>query len=83
MKWRCLACKEVVDYDKFKCGCITSPAPWEPIPETHSTTLKHIVNPILRILQFYTKRPYVLVSVLDGPYFVGYQIKKMEYDRAK
>lgn len=33
--WRCLRCKQVVDYEKFRCGCSISPAPWEPFGQQH------------------------------------------------
>lgn len=30
-EWRCIRCNQVVDYEKFRCGCSTGPSPWEPI----------------------------------------------------
>ena len=31
----------------------------------HSTRLKRIINPILRKIQFWTFRPYVIVSIFE------------------
>lgn len=31
-RWKCRRCGEVVDMEKFKCGCTESPSPWEPMP---------------------------------------------------
>lgn len=30
-KWKCRRCKSIVDMNKFKCNCIESPSPWEPV----------------------------------------------------
>lgn len=30
--WRCRRCGQDVDYEAFRCGCTTSPSPWEPKP---------------------------------------------------
>lgn len=49
----------------------------------HNTPIKRKLNPILRRIQFWTYRPYVLVSnieILDDiPHFKSYTIKRMEY----
>ena len=29
--WRCIRCNSVVDMEQFKCNCVTSPSPWEPV----------------------------------------------------
>jgi hypothetical protein len=29
--WLCRRCGQIVDYEKFKCGCTESPSPWEPM----------------------------------------------------
>ena len=29
--WRCRSCQQMVDLDAFRCGCATSPSPWEPV----------------------------------------------------
>lgn len=29
--WKCRRCNSVVDMDAFKCKCVESPSPWEPI----------------------------------------------------
>jgi hypothetical protein len=31
-RWRCRRCGQEVDMKAFRCGCTTSPSPWEPIP---------------------------------------------------
>jgi hypothetical protein len=33
MKWKCKRCKQIVNPETFKCGCIVSPSPWEPVTE--------------------------------------------------
>ena len=49
----------------------------------HRTPLKVVVNPILRKLQFFTNRPFVIVSKTsfkDGiPDFGGYVFKRVLY----
>jgi thymidylate synthase len=30
-QWKCKRCGEMVDMAAFKCGCVVSPSPWEPI----------------------------------------------------
>lgn len=46
----------------------------------HRTVLKVIVNPILRSLQFWTDRPYVIASVIKvvhgRPVFVKYHVMR-------
>lgn len=33
INWKCNRCGELVDYAKFRCGCTTSPSPWEVVQE--------------------------------------------------
>ena len=35
--WKCRRCGEIVDMEKFKCGCYTSPSPWEPFTPAEGT----------------------------------------------
>ena len=35
--WKCKRCGEIVDMVKFKCGCYTSPSPWEPFTPAEGT----------------------------------------------
>lgn len=49
----------------------------------HRTTLKCIINPVLRALQFWNRRPYVIASITefkdDGlPYFNHYAFQRVE-----
>ncbi len=46
---------------------------------THKTKLKCIINPILRLIQFYTDDPYVIVSIFENDKFTKYIVKKMKY----
>ena len=49
----------------------------------HRTWLKCIVNPILRFIQFWTDKPYVISSITefkDGlPYFQHYSLQRVKY----
>lgn len=49
----------------------------------HRTWLKCIVNPILRFIQFWTNKPYVISSITefkDGlPYFQHYTFERVRY----
>ena len=52
----------------------------------HKTLLKCILNPILRKLQFYTDRPYVIASIskycpVNGWCFLGYKFTRVKYFR--
>jgi hypothetical protein len=33
--WKCKRCNQIVDMEKFKCGCEKSPAPWEPYKQEY------------------------------------------------
>lgn len=48
----------------------------------HRTRLKLIVNPILRKLQFFTKKPWVIASIVDMkdgvPKFIKYSLYRTE-----
>ena len=49
----------------------------------HKTLLKRIINPILRIVQFYTDYPYVISSIskccpVNGWYFLGYKFNRIK-----
>lgn len=45
---------------------------------THRTLLKIFVNPILRFIQFWTDRPYVITSNIDFGYFVEPDTRKLK-----
>lgn len=51
----------------------------------HKSPVKLIVNPILRKLQFFTDRPYVIASetefVNSIPYFVKYKFCRVPYKK--
>lgn len=51
----------------------------------HRTWLKCIVNPILRFIQFWTDKPYVIASITefkDGlPYFKHYSFERVKYSK--
>ena len=54
----------------------------------HRTPLKRLVNPVLRRIQFWTMKPYVIASntVFDTegkPHFRGYSICRVEYMKGK
>ena len=48
---------------------------------THQSPIKLLVNPILRKIQFYTDRPFVIASVTEfvnkKPRFVKYAIRRV------
>jgi len=45
----------------------------------HRTKVKRIINPILRKIQFFTNKPYVIASVTDHGYFLYYKIMRVLY----
>lgn len=45
----------------------------------HRTKVKCIINPILRKIQFFTNKPYVIASVTDHGYFLYYKIMRVLY----
>lgn len=47
----------------------------------HRTRLKIIVNPILRVLQFWSNTPYVIASnvVIERKKFLGYTLRRVAY----
>lgn len=49
----------------------------------HKSPLKLVLNPILRKIQWFTDRPYVIVSqtefIDDKPNFIKYGIKRVYY----
>lgn len=55
----------------------------------HRTPIKCIINPILRAIQFWTSKPYVICSICDYkecdvthdsvPFFVKYSLMRVEY----
>ena len=54
----------------------------------HITYLKLILNPVLRLLQFYTDKPYVIASIVqfndshdphEIPEFIKYSFSKVQY----
>lgn len=45
----------------------------------HRTLLKIIVNPILRSIQRWTDRPYVISSVFVKGVFVRYSVQRVKY----
>lgn len=51
---------------------------------THKTSLKCFVNPILRILQFFTDKPFIITSVCEfrknqEPLFIKYNIQRVKH----
>jgi hypothetical protein len=41
--WKCKRCGEIVDMEKFRCGCIISPSPWEPVmPSLNTEKMKEV-----------------------------------------
>ena len=57
----------------------------------HKTPLKCLVNPILRFIQFWTDRPFVIYSNVEfiemdfvrTPHFLGYGFGKVKYLKDK
>ena len=51
--------------------------------KNHKTLLKCTINPILRILQFWTDRPYVIYSNFDieKDKFLGYGFGRIKHIR--
>lgn len=52
----------------------------------HVTTLKCIVNPILRKIQFFTNKPFVIASICEfkkdsAPEFKKYTFTRVEYKK--
>lgn len=45
----------------------------------HKTPLKLFLNPILRKLQWFTNRPYVIASYIENGEFVEYKFKRVRY----
>lgn len=59
---------------------------WENGNIGHRSMLKIIVNPILRFIQFWTFKPYVIVSVGTVKHncheFHGYTVSRVKYGEA-
>jgi hypothetical protein len=53
--------------------------------KSHKTKLKRFVNPILRKIQFFTDRPWVIASqflIIDSDYYlVGYSFERVLYHK--
>ena len=53
----------------------------------HRTPLKKVLNPILRLVQLWSIKPYVIASktifVNDKPHFSGYSFCRVEYVKEK
>lgn len=53
----------------------------------HRTPLKLVINPILRFIQFWTMKPYVISSITkfdnDKPHFIKYGFSRVEYIKEK
>jgi hypothetical protein len=62
--WKCIRCKEVVDYANFRCGCTESPSPWEPIYEMETDHAKLKWYPFDSTKGSYQKRPPIYKLVL-------------------
>lgn len=45
----------------------------------HKTKLKLFINPMLRKLQFFTNKPYVIASYFENNKFIKYQFKRVRY----
>lgn len=73
-----LAARRGMKYDKYY---VKAEGYW-----MHRPRIKCIINPILRKLQFWTRKPYVIASITefkDGvPYFVRYSFTRVAYIRA-
>jgi hypothetical protein len=48
---------------------------------THKTKLKCLINPVLRKLQWFTDKPYVIVSKFKTNLFIGYTFKRIKYSK--
>lgn len=48
----------------------------------HKTKLKCTINPILRKIQFFTDKPWVIASLVEfknkKPVFLGYRLRKLK-----
>ena len=52
--------------------------------KVHRSRIKCIINPVLRKLQYYTNKPYVIASfITDKGEFSHYVVKRVEYVRSK
>ena len=49
--------------------------------KVHRTTLKCIINHILRTIQFYTMKPFVIASEFNDGKFIRYKICRVEYKK--
>ena len=63
------------DYYEIENGCVV-----------HKTLLKCVINPILRIVQFYSDYPYVISSIskccpVNGWYFFFFIFNRVKYLR--
>lgn len=52
----------------------------------HKTSIKCLINPIFRLVQFYTFKPFVIASLCDitdseNPKFIKYQFKRVRYEQ--
>jgi len=47
--------------------------------KVHRSTLKLTVNPILRKLQFFTNKPFVIASKFENGLFVKYKFMRVRY----
>lgn len=45
----------------------------------HRTLLKVVFNPILRWIQFWTDRPYVITSIFENAKFKNYTVTRVKY----
>ena len=48
---------------------------------THRTKLKCTVNPFLRLMQFWTNRPFVIYSLVENLEFIRYGFGRIYYER--
>ncbi len=54
----------------------------------HRSPLKCLANPVLRLMQFWTNKPYVIASEygkcsVNGYYFIRYRFMRVEYKDTK
>ena len=54
-QWKCKRCGEIVDMVNFRCGCVSSPSPWEPVQETAEKPMSkeganRLLNAIMALL---------------------------------
>jgi hypothetical protein len=49
------------------------------IHRVHKTRLKLVINPVLRKIQYWTDKPYVIASCFEKKEFITYKIQRVQY----